>query len=535
MESKSAASGSTSNETGRVVFPDAFELEKQVLILHDNQDFAEELRRLLGTDPRSGFGTALLKGYSVPRGISREITMSAILVCLDFSNRAALDMVEQVVAGSEGLPVVVLRTGDTDSFATALRYAGVADVIAYRHCTADALAPLVQRAIDGHILQINLRNRVRELEVANGRFLSLVADNADPILVIDTEGRIRFANVSAERIWGLSAHELLGEQLGIPILGDGVTEIELVRRDREQPAIVEIHANRTVWDGGSAYLATLRDTTERNRSERQLRIAKQTAERANEVRSQFLANMSHELRTPLNAILGFTELLSSGAEAAARPVREQDYLQHIRDASQHLLGLIDDLLDLSAAEGGRLRLDEQPVDLSALATDCLEHIRPRARDAGIGLCLRLPDRPRRMQLDRRLIGQLLANLLDNAVKFTPRGGTIALTLTHQPSGAVTLCVQDTGVGVAAEQIPRAFATFVRLDNVLAPQSKSGAGLGLALCKRIAELHGGTIKLKSALGRGTRVEVTLPASALLIDTSSALAPSGGQMQIAGRST
>jgi PAS domain S-box-containing protein len=275
--------------------------------------------------------------------------------------------------------------------------------------------------------------------------------------------------------------------------------------DREQ--IVSISGIPVFDDSDTfvGYRGTARDVTAQVLAERRLRDAKIAAEAANVAKSQFLANMSHELRTPLNAIIGFSEVISS-ALFGPLDARYRDYAQDIHGSGHHLLRVINDLLDLSKVEAGRLELHDLPVRVDTLFETCRRMVSDRAAAAGIDLDFRTNDLA--VNVDQLRLEQVLLNLVSNAVKFTPTGGRVSVSASLALSGETTISVVDTGIGMAADDIPRALQPFGQIDNSLA-RPHGGTGLGLPLAQRLVELHGGTMALDSELGKGTTVTIVLP--------------------------
>ncbi len=271
---------------------------------------------------------------------------------------------------------------------------------------------------------------------------------------------------------------------------------------------------------------TLGTAIERAQAQERLRQINQDLERASQLKSEFLASMSHELRTPLNSIIGFSELLQRQISGELSE-RQLNQIQLIAKSGQHLLQLINDILDLSKIEAGKTELNLQPVDIHPLCTECLKMIQPRADKKRLGLSLELDYRLTQAMLDPRRIRQIIINLLSNAVKFTPESGSIKLSgrLAYgtqviagdyrpdcSPVNASTpyLCleVQDSGIGIPQEKWPLLFRPFQQVDSSLSRRHE-GTGLGLVLTKRLAELHGGTVSLHSQVGQGSRFRVWLP--------------------------
>ncbi len=239
-------------------------------------------------------------------------------------------------------------------------------------------------------------------------------------------------------------------------------------------------------------------------------VARDSAERANRLKSTFLATLSHEVRTPLNAIIGFSELMQGQIYGSLGDTRYGEYSNLIHGAGHHLLSLINDVLDMSKIEAGKFELHRQRFDIREIVRDCADLMGDRAAQDGVALIEDVPATPLFVEADRRAMKQILLNLLSNAVKFTPRDGkiTIAALLSN---GTLVLSVTDTGVGIAPDQVSRLGNPFVQVRSS-AGASHEGTGLGLALVRALAEIHDGTLKIESVMDRGTTVSVSIPAVA-----------------------
>ncbi len=236
--------------------------------------------------------------------------------------------------------------------------------------------------------------------------------------------------------------------------------------------------------------------------------ARRRAEAANIAKSRFLAQMSHELRTPLNAILGFSEVMKTEVFGEHSVPAYKEYSADIHNSGVHLLGLINEILDLSRIEAGRYELNEESVSLTAIVEDCHHLLKLRASNRGITLHeMYEPDLPR-LWADERALRQICLNLLSNAIKFTPQGGEIWLKVGWTASGGQYMSVKDTGSGIPEEEIPIVLASFGQGSNSI-KSAEQGAGLGLPIAKSLVDLHGGTFSLKSKLRIGTEVVVTFP--------------------------
>ncbi len=235
-------------------------------------------------------------------------------------------------------------------------------------------------------------------------------------------------------------------------------------------------------------------------------LAKEVAENASKAKSSFLANMSHELRTPLNAVLGFSEVIAKEMYGPSGDPRYRDYARLINKAGSHLLDLITDILDMSKIEAGKLELHCERLDVAALARDCAELMTERAATGSVILDVAAVQNAVLVSADRRAVKQVLLNLLSNAIKFTPAGGRVAVAV-REDGATCDVIVADTGIGIPADAIGRLGNPFVQLSNNSA--SPSGTGLGLALVRGLAELHGGWMRIESVEGQGTTVIVSLP--------------------------
>ncbi|HTM79663.1 sensor histidine kinase [Asticcacaulis sp.] len=239
---------------------------------------------------------------------------------------------------------------------------------------------------------------------------------------------------------------------------------------------------------------------------RKYEIAKLRAEAANHAKSEFLANMSHELRTPLNAINGFSEIMSSEMFGPLGHPRYKEYAGDILSSGQHLLSLINDILDMSKIEAGKLNLRFEPVVVDEVVEDTLRLVRQRAEKAGLKVRVHLPQLPE-ITADFRALKQILLNLLTNAVKFTPTGGTLTVSAIATETN-VHITVADTGIGIARKDMERLARPFEQIENQFS-KTKEGTGLGLALTKSLIEMHNGRFEVDSLLGEGTTCTVVLP--------------------------
>jgi PAS domain S-box-containing protein len=348
-----------------------------------------------------------------------------------------------------------------------------------------------------------------------------------------TRAVLQYVNPAYERVLGVSASQ-----------AEGKTPAQLVRSGVHPPEFFQdidrtLKAGR-VWSGRiisrnasgelvhldttiapvadktghvTHHVAVKRDITERvlreqalEESNRALRQARDAALQANKTKSEFLANMSHELRTPLNAIIGYSELLMEDADAASQAGLFAD-LKKIRNSGAHLLSLINDVLDMSKLESGKMELDLQEFDLAEFVSSLRDTIAPLAHSQNNHLELNLGDAPQRVVNDQQKLQQILINLLSNACKFT-RGGRVRLDVASDSSGWLKMSVSDTGIGLSEEQQSKIFRAFVQADSSTT-RRYGGTGLGLAISQRFCEMMGGRIEVTSAVGQGATFTVWLP--------------------------
>jgi cell cycle sensor histidine kinase DivJ len=257
----------------------------------------------------------------------------------------------------------------------------------------------------------------------------------------------------------------------------------------------------------SGTVAVTRDISERKAQEAELLRARDAAEAANRAKAQFLANMSHELRTPLNAVIGFSEIINQELFGTLGEPRYREYARLIHESGEHLLNVVNDILDMSKIEAGRFTIVKEPFDVNSLITSCSETMGHGAEQKQIALITEVdPDMPE-LLADKRACKQMLLNVLSNAIKFTDPGGWLRLSA-RVNAGNIELIVADNGMGIAEGDLSRLGSPFVQAENSYS-RSHDGAGLGLLVVKGLARLHGGSLQLASKLGQGTTTTIALP--------------------------
>ena len=390
------------------------------------------------------------------------------------------------------------------------------------------------------LLQAGDRLKSSELALrraeADARELRSILDTAtDGVVVIERDGRIASLNRSAEALFGYETRDLVGAPFGdlfapesqraaldyldglslngvASVLNDGR---EVIGRVREGGLIPLFMTMGRIADGTDKFCAVLRDITQWKRAEEDLVNAKREAERASSAKSDFLAKISHEIRTPLNAIIGFSEVMMDERFGPVGNERYRQYLKDIHASGGHLVSLLNDLLDLSKIEAGKLDLTFDSVDLTALLQQCVAIMQPQAnRERIIIRTSLLPTLPA-VVVDERSIRQIVLNLLSNSIKFTGAGGQVIVSTALTERGEAVLRVRDTGIGMSEKEIETALEPFRQLATSTRWGS-GGTGLGLPLTKALVEANRATFTIKSAVNAGTLVEITFPATRVLAE-------------------
>jgi two-component system cell cycle sensor histidine kinase PleC len=284
------------------------------------------------------------------------------------------------------------------------------------------------------------------------------------------------------------------------------TDITTIKRHEQKLMDSEKRLMATVCDLQRSQQALERQTQELADLAEKYAEEKTRAEEASQAKSKFLANMSHELRTPLNAIIGFSEMMGAGMFGPLGPDKYREYCSDIHQSGQYLLEVINDILDMSKIEAGRIRLEHEEIALEAFLNDAMRVVSTRAKDKKLNLVADV-SRGVRLRADHRLLKQIVLNLLSNSVKFTPEGGRVVIRGRARGAG-VTIAIADSGIGIPRDALAKLGRPFEQVESQLT-KSHQGSGLGLAIAKSLTELHDGTMRIRSRLGRGTIVLLRLP--------------------------
>jgi cell cycle sensor histidine kinase DivJ len=361
----------------------------------------------------------------------------------------------------------------------------------------------------------------------------LLAEHAtDLITRHDEKGRVVFASPAAQQLFGEPAPKIAGDGLFQRVhVADRPAYMTALSRvlANNEPMAVEFRLRRASGAESPRYVwvemrcrpialseegidhpgivAVTRDISDRKAQEDALTRTRDEAETASRAKTQFLANMSHELRTPLNAVIGFSEILNQELFGKLGEARYRDYARLIHESGEHLLNVVNDILDMSKIEAGKFKIVKEPFDVATLVASCCDIMRHTAEQRSLSLIVDVAPGITELPADKRACKQILLNVISNAIKFTDPGGWVRVSA-READGTIVFSVADNGIGIAESDLPKLGNPFVQANNSY-DRSYDGAGLGLSVVKGLARLHGGSLELKSVLGQGTTAIITLP--------------------------
>ncbi len=387
----------------------------------------------------------------------------------------------------------------------------------------------------------DVTSRMRALEgdlrasEAGLRELHAVLDTAtDGVVVIDEEGRVVALNRAGEALFGIELNDVQGQifttlfaresqpvalEYLTAIKGTGVASVlndgrDVTGRARQGGGIpLFMTMGRIGGNGTQKFCAVLRDMTAWKKAEQELKEARRAAEQANALKSDFLAKVSHEIRTPLNAILGFTEVIIEERFGPVANERYKEYLQDIHTSGSHVMSLVNDLLDLSKIEAGKLELNFGAVDANRIVAECVSLIQPQAARERVVVRQSLAPRLPNIVADERALRQIVLNLLSNAVKFNEPGGQVIVSTALTDAGHAVIRIRDTGIGMSESEIETALEPF---RQIATSRTTRGTGLGLPLTKALIEANRASFSIKSKKAEGTLVEVAFPPTRVLAE-------------------
>ena len=471
-----------------------------VLLVANNSSEAETVHSLLARPEYGAFEVTHVPTLSeVPGAIARR-RPDAVLVDMGLTGENDPTILSQLRALVHDLaiPIIALTGRDNDLHALRSRHPEAEDFLIKGLLDQGALPRVIHNVLERQTLMANLHR--------------IILHNPDGIVVVNDTGYVLFANPAAAHLFDRPVSDLLDEQFGFPVTGNETVEVDISGKRVAEMRVVEIN-----WLNQPAFLTSLRDITEHKRTERRLQDAKTEADHANRSKSEFLAYMSHELRTPLTSILGFSEMIQLEILGPLGVPEYRDYADAVRTSGHHLLEIINDILDLAAVEVGKLELHLEPVDLNRVVLSTVRLVGAMALAKNQRLVNAMPANLPYLTADYRRLQQILLNLLANAIKFTPNDGVVRIEgrVDDSADGAMLLIITDTGIGISAEDIVKLMAPFSRVGKPTS-RRQQGTGLGLHLSRNLAQLHGGSLMIESAPGKGTKATLRLPSKLVVRD-------------------
>jgi two-component system sensor histidine kinase/response regulator len=402
---------------------------------------------------------------------------------------------------------------------------GAQDYLVLDKVTPQVLTVTLTSAIVQNNMAAEIDKQLKRLSFNESALHEIISKNADGILILSSDGIIRFSNPAARALFGFSDEEFIDSPFGVPASADDLMELQLLTRNGDTK-IVELRFVSIVWDEELCLLASLRDITRHKLLQEELEVARKTAEEARHAaeeaaikaeeaqaaaeaasmhKSEFLARMSHEIRTPLNGVVGMTSLLLEEILGE----RSQSFAETIRSSSEILLSVINDILDFSKVEAGKVVLEHIPFDLRKLTEETIELFNDPVKSKFLVIAsIVSADIPQMVMGDPGRIRQILNNLVSNALKFTAKGRILVRVAKDSISGRIKVSVEDSGIGISKEAQNNLFQPFHQADTSTT-RYYGGTGLGLAICRRLAEMMGGEVQVQSENGNGSNFTFSFP--------------------------
>ena len=520
---------------------DEISMSYTILVVEDDKFVCRLIKKEL---QRLGFHVEGV--FTGTEAISWAVSNPDALLLLDYRlpDMTGKQVIEALAQRRCRVPFIVITGGGDEKLAVEMMKLGAHDYVVKDEDFLDLLPSIVDRVIEQLQIEKRLAKAEEALRESEENFRALAENANDGIVIFADKEAIVYANKRCAEMVDTSVGDLLsisiGDLVDLDMLGKWMErwqrvpgninaqeqyETALTRKDGKSVPI-EITVARTSWHKHNAHIVIIRDITERKQAEAALkreraslarRVEERTAElraanaeliKANRLKDEFLASMSHELRTPLNAILGMAEALLEEVYGALN-IRQTESLRSIDESGRHLLDLINDILDISKIEAGKLELDIDIVSVESICQASLRLIRQDAQKKQLRVSSSIDSDVAVIHADGRRLKQILVNLLSNAVKFTPECQAIGLEVVGDPERQTAhFTVWDNGPGIPEDKLSLLFKPFFQLDSSLS-RRHSGAGLGLALAHRLVELHNGNFSVESEVDKGSRFTISLP--------------------------
>ena len=465
-----------------------------VLLVTGNAGDAGAVQALLARPEYGAFEVTLVTSLDEVPGAVGICQPDAVLVDMGIAgeNDPAVLTRMRALVHNIAIPIIAMTGQDNDLPALRSRHPEAEDFLIKGVLDQGALPRVIRNVLERQTLMANLHR--------------MILHNPDGIVVVDRDGFVLFANPAASHLFARPISDLLDEQFGFPVIGSETVEVDIAGKRVAEMRVVEID-----WLNPPASLTSLRDITEHKQAQQRLQEAQLLAEQANRSKSDFLTYMSLALRTPLTSVLGFSEMIETEVLGPVGVPEYRDYAGAIRVSGKHLLQIINDILDLSAIEAGKLELHYDTFDVGYVVVSTVRLISHMATEKGLKLVNKVPLHLPHLTADYRRVQEILLNLLANAIKFTPAEGMVTISGQIE-DGSLVLIVTDTGIGITADDVEKLMMPFSRVGT-RASRRQQGTGLGLYLSRNLAEMHGGSLTLSSEPGKGTKARLCFPSRLL----------------------
>lgn len=413
-----------------------------------------------------------------------------VLLDLESPDSQGLRSLKKIHSKAANVPVIALSDFYDEVTAIEGIRKGLQDYLVKGQFNGKMLVRAIHCAIERQRLHLELKKKAQESQASKEFLRNLIEQNVDGIIIVDKNGIVRYANLAAGNIFGRKREEFQGKPFGFPIASGEKTELDIIRKSGEI-LTAEMQGIKTTWDGKGAYLASLHDITELKRQAK--------------IKDEFIGIVSHELRTPLSIIKEAVSLILEGSQGKINE-QQDEILSIAKDNVERLARIINDLLDLTKIEADKLSLRKTGIDLTKTIKMIASSFESKAKEKGLELRIKCPEKGLEIYVDEDRIIQVLANLVNNAIKFTSRG--FIQISAQERENTVVCAVSDTGIGISKEDLSKVFDKFRQVGRIEGSVEKS-TGLGLTITKRIVELHKGKIWVRSEVGKGTRFSFSLP--------------------------
>lgn len=477
----------------------------KVLSVEDNPELATLMQKVLPQDKTNTFELEVVDCLS--RGLERlsEGRFDILLLDLNLPDSQGLDTFIRVHTQVTQIPIIVLTGLENETLAMEALRMGAQDYLVKGQFDIVLLTRFIRYAIERYENLEQLRRIKGALALSEARFRNMIEKDADGILIVDSNGVVRFANPAAEVLFSCKAEEFLGQLFGFPLVAGETTELDIVH-GKAGKIIAEMRVVEMDWEGERAYLASLRDITERKRMHEKL---EQTRQQELELKDQFLSHVSHELRSPLSVIHQFVTILLDRL-AGDLNAQQNEFLEITVQNVNQLRTMIDHLLDVTRAGTGKLTIEPRVISIAEVVAETLETFQATSTERGVTLLADIPGVLPLIFADPQRLRQILINLIDNAFKFTPKEGTVTVRAQVFDQDPEFLCmtVADTGCGINSDDTKNIFNRLFQGSSII-DTARKGLGLGLYICKELVSLHGGQIWAESQTGKGSTFSFTLP--------------------------